>query len=121
MQLRERRIALADAVQALVDSTLRDAREVRFAPLSARPDLTANHESLFNGSYRDHLPIAIVLERHHTVDKGEQGVVVPTTHIVARVEPGPPLTHKDTSGADVLSPESLDAESLRIAVATVAA
>src|SRR5690606_16304969 len=59
-------------------------------------------------------------ELHRTRREGEQRVVLAAAHVVARVEVGAPLAHEDLAGVDRLPAEALDAEALRVRVATVA-
>ena len=51
--------------------------------------------------------------------QGEQGVVTTTTDAVAGVEVGAALANQNLAGVDLLTTETLDAEALRIGVATV--
>ena len=51
---------------------------------------------------------------------GEQGVVVATTDVAARVEVGAALADDDLAGLDDLAAEALDAEALRVGVTAVA-
>ncbi|KAG1271921.1 hypothetical protein G6F65_012074 [Rhizopus arrhizus] len=63
---------------------------------------------------------ALDRELHLAVHEGEQGVVTAQAHAGTRVELGAALTHDDVAGFDGLAAEDLDAQVLRVGVATVA-
>src|SRR5438034_4530016 len=64
--------------------------------------------------------VAPSLEADVAVDLREQGVVPAPTDVEAGLESRPPLAYQDAATADELATEALDAEHLRIRVATVA-
>ena len=59
-------------------------------------------------------------ELHLAIHEGEQGVVTAQANARTRVELGAALTHDDVAGFDGLAAEDLDAQVLRVGVATVA-
>src|SRR5512140_1902413 len=59
------------------------------------------------------------LELHHAAGEGEQGVVAPETDVRAGREFRAALAHDDRACIDGLAAEALDAEALRVAVASV--
>ena len=70
----------------------------------------------------DHVDAATVLvELNLTVDQGEQGVIVPSSDPTAGVPLGSALTDQDVAGPNLFATELLNATSLSVAVATVAA
>src|SRR5919199_4121406 len=74
----------------------------------------------FGGVDADPLAVAVDrLELHLAVDQGIDRVVLAEPDVLARVDLGPPLAHDDRARLDQLSPVALDAEHLRVAVATV--
>ena len=64
---------------------------------------------------------ALGAELHGARDEREQRVVTTAAHTVTGVELGAALANQDLAGVDDLSAEALDAESLRVGVAAVAA
>src|SRR6476661_11108390 len=73
------------------------------------------------GIHADLLPrLALVLELHHAVDEGVDGVVRAEADVLARVPLRAALAHDDVAGDDLLTAELLDAAVLRVAVAPVA-
>ena len=63
---------------------------------------------------------AQTLEFHHTVNQGVQGVVIATTHVVAGMDFGAALTNQDVAGQHKLTVATLGAQTLGLAVTTVA-
>src|SRR5690606_28417880 len=59
-------------------------------------------------------------ELHPAVHQGEQGVVLAEPDVHARMEPRATLAHDDRSCGHHLAAERLDAQHLRIRIATVA-
>src|SRR5690349_8144970 len=68
----------------------------------------------------DDLAAALGAELDRARRQGEQGVVATAADVGAGVEVGAALTHDDLAGLDDLAAEALDAEVLRVRVATVA-
>ena len=58
-------------------------------------------------------------ELHTPLTEGEQGVVLATADACSGVETRSALTNDDLAGVDLLAPEALHAEALRIGVTTV--
>jgi hypothetical protein len=77
--------------------------------------------SLFYGDDAD-LPavLAVVLEANLAVDLGEQGVVFSEPDIEPRLEATPLLPNEDRATGDEVAVVTLHAETLRVAVPTVA-
>src|SRR2546422_3259934 len=67
----------------------------------------------------DELVVAPSLEAHVSVGLGEEGVVDSDTDVEARLEARATLAHQDAPRRDELAAKSLDAEHLRVGVATV--
>src|SRR5690606_14104611 len=67
----------------------------------------------------DGLATALGTELDGTGREGEQRVVAAASHVHAGVEVGAALAHDDLAGVDGLATEALDAESLRVRIATV--
>ncbi len=65
-------------------------------------------------------PLPFVFELDHARDPGEEGVILADTHVGSRLDRRAPLTDDDRSGIDLLAAETLDAQSLRLAVPAVA-
>ena len=74
---------------------------------------------LLCGVNRRDFPSLQTLERHYTVDEREEGVVTPTTDIAAWMNARATLTDDDAPSADRLTAETLDAETIRVAIPTV--
>ena len=64
-------------------------------------------------------PAAVLVELDLAVNQGEQGPVATDTHILARMKLGAALPDDDAAGGDGLGAESLDAQTLGIAIAPV--
>src|ERR1051325_3594134 len=64
---------------------------------------------------------AVVLELHHAVGEGEEGVVLGQADILARLPLGAVLAQDDRAPADGLPAEALHPEALGVTVAPVAA
>jgi hypothetical protein len=56
---------------------------------------------------------------HYAGHKREQGIVGAASHIIARFELRAALAHKNLASQNVLTSESLDAQALRVRIATV--
>ena len=63
---------------------------------------------------------ALVLELHHAIDEGEDGVIAAEADVIARVILGAVLADDDVAGDYLLAAVLLDAEEFRVAVAPVA-
>jgi hypothetical protein len=76
---------------------------------------------LFYGDDGD-LPavLAVIFEADLAIDLGEQGVVLAQADVEAWFEAAPLLTDENRSAGDEVAVVTLDAETLRIAVSTVA-
>src|ERR1051325_205306 len=64
--------------------------------------------------------LALVLELHLAVDRGEQGVIRRTTHVASRMKFRPALAHDDAARGHEFPAVPLHAEVLGIRVAPVA-
>jgi hypothetical protein len=64
--------------------------------------------------------LAELLVLDDTVNLCKERIITADTDVHAGTEPGSPLTHEDASGCHALAPVPLDAEVLRVAIATVA-
>src|SRR4051812_37872795 len=62
---------------------------------------------------------ALLLERHHAVDEREEGVVFAAADVVAGCEHRAALADEDRAAVDLLAPEPLYPEVLRVRVAAV--
>src|SRR5512145_1852768 len=62
---------------------------------------------------------AVILELHAAADLGKERVVLAEADVQARLEPPPALTHENRSAGHDVAVEPLDAQTLRIAVASV--
>src|SRR4051812_18749963 len=83
------------------------------APDSLAPDFLAPSLHGIDGHL---LPVLIPeLEFDHTVDQGEQRVIVGPPNVPAGVELGAALAHQDVPRNDLLAPVALNTEILRIA------
>ena len=78
-------------------------------------------EKLFYGINRHLLAVAAGLEGHHSINLGEERVVVAPTDVPARVKLGSALPNDDAASPNLLSTISLHAEKLRVAVPPVSA
>src|ERR1700712_940975 len=102
-------------------SLARDAHEERRG-LDGRSDrsLGSGSDGSDTGNDVDDLAAALLAELDRTGRQREQGVVATTADVDAGVEVGAALADDDLAGLDDLTAEALDAEVLRVRVATVA-
>jgi hypothetical protein len=68
----------------------------------------------------DDLAAATHAKPHAAVGKGKQRVIAAPSDVVARMEPGPALTHDDGTSRDGLTIKGLHAEALALRITTVA-
>ena len=64
--------------------------------------------------------LAVVFETDLAVDLGEEGVILPQPDVEAGLETASLLPHEDRPAGDEIAVVTLDAETLRITVSTVA-
>ena len=64
--------------------------------------------------------LAYVLERDDAIHEGEERIVFAFSHVVARMDSGAALAYNNRTGANLLTAKGFDAQTLALAVATVA-
>src|SRR5580704_17606953 len=96
-------------------ATVRERCSQRSLTVAAR--LVRSHLLLDGTHHVDAPPLPV--EEHHTIGKGEQGVVLAAADVEAGMIAGAALPHDDTAGAHALAAVNLDAQSLAVGLATV--
>lgn len=82
--------------------------------------LSLSRSSLVRWKDADETPVlALVLEKHHAVNQGEQGVVFPASDVQAGLVTRTALANQDRSGVDQLATKSLYTKPLPRRVAAV--
>src|SRR5688572_1715201 len=118
-------------------SSITGSKNVRSGPLHGASDITGNKKAarlsgffcqravclVARGRIDRHLLTTTIvgLELHDAIHQGEERIILATADVAAGVELGAALTDQNVAGDDVLATEPLDAEALRVRIATVAA
>jgi hypothetical protein len=82
----------------------------------------SGNESLCGRRVHAHplLGLSEALEFHHTIDQCEERIVTPNPDVVSRVDLRPALPNEDAARGDKLSTKALHAQTLGVAVTTIA-
>src|SRR6185436_6068062 len=67
----------------------------------------------------DLLALTPSFKLHHSGNPREESMIAAKAHVETGMERGASLSHDDTAGVNDFSPERLDSQVLRIAIATV--